>query len=93
VHVGLNYTNPSLVDVNVLVNYYADMYFDAENTFKESNYTTVDLRISRRFMDRFTVYLKGENIFDEEYVIFRRLGRDDTVAPGAVFMGGLKVDL
>ena len=93
VHVGLNYTNPSLVDVNLLVNYYADMYFDAENRLKESDYTTVDLRMSRRFMDRFTVYLNAENIFDEEYVIFRRLGRDDTVAPGAVFMGGLKVDL
>ncbi|MGM0656695.1 MAG: TonB-dependent receptor plug domain-containing protein [Thermodesulfobacteriota bacterium] len=92
VHVGLNYTNPSLVDVNLLVNYYADMYFDAENTLKESNYTTIDLRVSRRFMDHFTVYLNAENIFDEEYVIFRRLGRDDTVAPGAVFTGGLKIE-
>lgn len=92
VHVGLNYTNPSLVDVNLLVNYYADMYFDAENTLKESNYTTVDLQVSRRVTDRFTVYLNAENIFDEEYVIFRSLGRDDTVAPGAVFTGGLKID-
>jgi iron complex outermembrane receptor protein len=93
VHVGFNYTNPSLFNVNLLLNYYADMYFDAENTLKESDYTTVDLRISRRFMDRFTVYLNAENIFDDEYAIFRRHGRDDTVAPGAVFMGGVKVDL
>lgn len=93
VHVGVNYKNPNLVDVNVLVNYYADMYFDAENTLKESNYTTVDLGISRRFMDRFTVYLNAENIFDEEYFITRSLGGNNTVAPGAVFMGGLKVDL
>lgn len=93
VHLGVNYTNPNLVDVNLLVNYYADIYLDEENTFKESDYTTVDLRISRKFMDRFTVYLNAENIFDEEYVIFRQASKEDTVAPGAVFMGGLKIDL
>ncbi len=92
-HVGVNYKNPNLVDVSLLVNYYADIYLDEKNTFKESDYTTVDLRISRKFMDRFTVYFNAENIFDEEYIIFRQASKEDTVAPGAVFMGGLKIDL
>jgi len=93
VHFGINYQNPELVDINLLVNYYADIYFDAENTLKESEYTTVNLRASRRLLDRFTVYLNAQNILDEKYVIFRRQGRADTIAPGAIFMAGVKVEL
>lgn len=89
VHFGFRYRNPGIVNASVIANYYADIYFDNENTLKESGYFTVDASVSRRFFDRVTAYLNIENIFDEEYPMFRRQGRADTIAPGAIVTGGL----
>ncbi|MFW6373356.1 MAG: TonB-dependent receptor plug domain-containing protein [Thermodesulfobacteriota bacterium] len=91
-HFGFRYQNPRIVNVSLIANYYADMYFDNENTLKESGYFTMDASLSRRFFDRFTAYLNVENIFDEEYPIFRSRGRSDTIAPGAIVTGGLTVE-
>lgn len=88
-HFGFRYQNPRIVNVSVIANYYADIYFDNENTLRESGYFTMDASLSRRFFDRVTAYLNVENIFDEEYPIFRSRGRADTIAPGAIFIGGI----
>ena len=92
VHFGFRYDNPKIVNASLISNYYADIYFDNENTLTESGYFTVDASVSRRFFDRFTAYVNAENIFDEEYPIFRRLGRSDTIAAGVIVTGGVKFE-
>lgn len=91
-HFGFRYNNPNLISISVTGNYYADIYFDSENTFKEDDYFTMDVSISRRFFGRLTAYVNIENLFDEEYPIFRRKGRADTVAPGIIINGGIKFE-
>ena len=91
-HFGFRYNNPKIVNVSVIANYYADIYYDNENTLKESGYFTVDASVSRRFFDRFTAYVNAENIFDEEYAMFRSLSRGDTIAPGVIVTGGVKFE-
>lgn len=93
VHFGFRYNNPKIVNVAVITNYYADIYFDNENTLKESGYFTVDASVSRRFFDRFSVYLNAENIFDEEYPLFRSVSSGDTIAPGIIVTGGVTFEL
>ena len=92
VHFGFWYNNSKIVNVSVIANYYADIYFDNENTLKENSYFTVDASASRRFFDRFTAYVNVENLFDEEYPMFRSLGRSDTNAPGLIVSGGVKFE-
>jgi len=91
-HFGFRYNNPEIVNVSVIANYYVDIYFDNENTFKESSYFTLDASVSRRFFDRFTAYVNAENIFDEEYLIFRSPSSGDTTAPGVIVTGGVKFE-
>ncbi|MFO7750304.1 MAG: TonB-dependent receptor [Desulfobacteraceae bacterium] len=92
VHFGFRYNNPKIVNVSVIANYYADIYFDNENTFKENGYFTVDASVSRRFFHGLTAYANVENLFDEEYDMFRRQGRSDTIAPGLLLTGGVKLE-
>jgi outer membrane receptor protein involved in Fe transport len=92
VHFGFRYQNPKIVNVSVIGNYYADVYFDNENTLKESGYFTMDATISRKFFDRVTAYINAENLLDEEYPIFRSQGRADTIAPGLIVTSGVKFE-
>lgn len=92
VHFGFRYNNPKIVNASVIANYYADIYFDNENTLEESGYFTVDASVSRRFFDRFTAYVNAENIFDKEYPMFRSLSSGDTIAPGVIVTGGVKFE-
>ncbi len=91
-HFGIRYQNPRIVNVSLVANYYADIYFNNENTLKENGYFTLDAAVSRKFFDRFTVYANAENLFDETYTIFRSQGREDTIAPGLVVSGGVKIE-
>lgn len=75
----------------MIANYYADIYYDNENTLMESGYFTMDASVSRSFFDRLTAYVNVENLFDEEYAMFRSLSSDDTIAPGLLVTGGVKV--
>jgi len=93
VHFGFRYHNPKVADVSVIANYYADIYFDNENTLKEGDYFTLDASVSRRFFDRLTAYISAENIFDKEYPLFRSLSSGDTIAPGLIVTGGLRFDI
>ena len=91
-HFGFRYSNPNIANLSVTGNYYADIYFDNENTFKENSYFTMDVSVSRGFSDWLTAYVNIENLFDEEYPIFRRKGRTDTIAPGIIINGGIKIE-
>lgn len=92
IHVGLNYNHPRFATITLLGNYYADIYYDNENTLKTEDYWTVDLGLSRRFMDQFTVFLNVENLFDKEYPIFLSASEGNTIAPGAIITGGFKFE-
>jgi len=92
VHFGFRYQNTKIVNVAMTGNYYADIYFDNENTLQESGYFTVDASVSCRFFDRFKAYLNAENLFDEEYPIFLSPSSGDTIAPGLIVNGGVKVE-
>jgi outer membrane receptor protein involved in Fe transport len=91
-HAGIRYQNPDLINISLIANYYADIYYDNENTLKTSDYFTMDVAVSRRFLDHFTVYANVENIFDKEYPIFLSPSSGDTIAPGIIFTGGLKFE-
>jgi iron complex outermembrane receptor protein len=91
-HLGCLYNNPKIVNASVIVSYYADIYFDNENTLKESGYFTVDASLSRRFSERFTAYVNAENLFNEKYTMFRSLSSGDTITPGLIVTGGMKFE-
>ncbi len=91
-HFGVRYQNPNIVDISIGVNVYSDIYYDNENTIKTGDYWTVDAAISRKFLDRFTVYVNAENIFDREYPIFISPSSGDTIAPGIIVSGGVKFE-
>ncbi|NLI83077.1 MAG: TonB-dependent receptor [Deltaproteobacteria bacterium] len=80
-HFGVNYKNPKYVSVTAIANFYADMYYDNENTIPPGDYWTVDVAVSRKFLDRFTLYFNAENIFKKKYALFRSLSTGDTIAP------------
>lgn len=91
-HCGFRYNNPQVVNFSVTANYYADIYYDNENTLNEGGYFTVDASVSRRFFDRFTTYVNAENLFDKEYAMFRSLSLGDTIAPGLIVTAGIKYE-
>lgn len=91
-HVGARYRNPKIVDASVTVNYYADIYFDNENTLKTSDYYTVDLAVARKFFDHVTAYVNVENLLNRKYPIFLSNSSGDTIAPGIIVMGGVKLE-
>ncbi|NCC23813.1 MAG: TonB-dependent receptor [Deltaproteobacteria bacterium] len=88
-HAGFHYKNPKWFNLSMYANYYADIYFDNENTLKNDDYWTLDSSISRRLTDNFTIYFNAENIFDYRYPIFLSPSAGDTIAPGATFTCGL----
>jgi outer membrane receptor protein involved in Fe transport len=92
VHVGVRYQNPDIINAYLVANYYADIYYDNENTLKTGDYWTVDLSLSRKFFNRVTFYVNAENIFDKEYPIFLSPSSGDTIAPGIIVMSGVKID-
>ena len=89
-HAGIRYVNPRIMNVTVLANYYADIYFDNENTLKNSDYWTVDVAFSRTFFKTWTLFINAENVFDEDYPIFLSTSGGDTIAPGAIYTVGVK---
>lgn len=91
-HGGIKFLNPKIFDLSVIANYYADIFYDNENTLKTEDYWTVDMSISRKFMDHINVYVKAENIFDKEYPIFLSSTGDDTIAPGLIIKTGAGIE-
>lgn len=91
-HAGFRYQNPKIINFSLIGNYYADIYFDNENTLKDDGFFTLDLSASRKFLDQFTTFINIENLFDEEYPISRSLTSGDTLAPGLVATLGVKFE-
>lgn len=90
VHAGVTYENPRWANVSLIGNYYGDIYYDGENTLHDSGYFSVDVSVSRTFMDDIKAYVNVENIFDEEYPILRKSSGSDQIAPGTIVTAGLQ---
>jgi len=91
-HIGLQYQNPRIINMTLLTNYYADIYYDNENRLKTGDYWTVDVSLSRKIFERFNLYVNAENIFDRKYLVFKSVSSGDTIAPGVIVTTGLKLE-
>ncbi|MCK8603657.1 TonB-dependent receptor plug domain-containing protein [Desulfoferrobacter suflitae] len=91
VHLGIWYKNPKIVNVYFLANYYADIFFDTENTQKVGNFWTLDFSLSRKLFERFTLGLDVQNLLDKEYLLSTG-SNQDTIAPGRIIIGRVKVE-
>ncbi len=92
VHFGFRYTNPDIVNLSVAANYYADIFFNNENTLKENGYFTLDASASRKLVDHVTAFVNVENLFDKQYPMFRSQGREDTIVPGLIVNTGIRLE-
>ncbi|MFP3869185.1 MAG: TonB-dependent receptor plug domain-containing protein [Desulfobacteraceae bacterium] len=90
-HLGILYKNPSLANIFLLANYYEDIFYDFENTFKCKGYFTMDASIYRSFFDHLTLRVDLENIFNRKYPIFMRAD-STTIVPGFLVMGKVIVN-
>jgi len=91
-YLSVNYLNPEIINVSLGVNAFAKIFYDNENTLEKDNYYTLDLSFSRKFMNIATVYINAENILDKNYPIFLTPSSDNTIAPGIIINGGIKVE-
>ncbi len=84
-HAGVTYQNPGLFNATLLLNYYIDKYYNVDEVTQASDdFWSADVSVSRRFFNGMTVYLNVENIFDSV--------DNESIAPGAIYSGGLKFE-
>ena len=90
---GLVYSNPKGVNVSIQGRWVGDQFEDDLNTRTLESFTVVDLSLSRQINDRWNVFLRGENVLDEEVEV--GLTGDGRVSIGAPFQvhGGFRVRL
>ncbi len=89
-HLGLNYSNPKIINMFIGVNAFAKIFFDNENTLEKDKYVTLDMSVSRTFINTLTVFVNAENILNTRYPIFLSPAKSNTIAPGIIVMGGAK---
>jgi outer membrane receptor for ferrienterochelin and colicin len=92
VHTGFRYYFPDNAHFNLMANYYADIYYDDENTLKTGDYWTVDIGFSQRIARHLSLHVNMVNIFNEKYTMFRSLSAGETTAPGVIVSAGLTLD-
>jgi len=90
VGLGLTYTNPQLFDSRLVFNYRNKRYTDNENTSKLDSSCTVDFSISRQVSKNCELALNIENLFDDDYTIYKSTTQD-TVGPGRVITGTMTI--
>ena len=91
-HFIANYLNPKIISVSLGVNVFAKIFYDNENTLEKDSYYTIDMSVSRKFMDMITVYVNAENILNNQYPIFLSTSKGNTIAPGLIVNGVIKVE-
>ena len=89
--IGLHWEDPAWFAASLMVRRVGSQFEDDLNTLPLGAFTTVDVRIARRFTKFLDVYLAVENLFDETYTVARTSeGVISTGAPRIVH-GGLRV--
>ena len=83
-YAGINSQN-RFFQLNVNCNYVSEQWFDDENTIKVEDYFLINLRLSRKFLKNFKLYLDVQNILDQEYI-----DRKGQLSPGRYIVAGVK---
>jgi outer membrane receptor protein involved in Fe transport len=91
-HACVNYHDPKIINAALMLNAYATIFFDNENTLKKDNYYTLDASVSRQFFGMLTVFLNVENMLNNKYPIFMSPSSGNTIAPGVILNGGARFD-
>ena len=91
-HINVIYRNPEIINASLGINGFAKIFYDNENTLEKDSYYTIDLSLSRQLINRFTVFVNAENILNNEYPIFLARSKSNTMAPGIIITGGIKVE-
>lgn len=84
--VGINWKSVSGLIANAAVRYTGDRYQDAANEILLEDYTLVNAKLGYEG-DRWSVYVFGENLLDEEYIAFRSDAENFAELGGARFVG------
>ncbi|MDD5159883.1 MAG: TonB-dependent receptor [Sulfuricurvum sp.] len=81
---SLLYANPNLVDSKISARYVGDRYSNDANTAEYESYTTLDLKLSRKFGSNVEASVSVDDLFDKSYTEYY-------VSPGRIVFGTLKV--
>ena len=91
VSAGVMYTNPDIINFNVLFHYASKMYETNDNVDSIDGHATVDLCLWRKLFEFVTAKLEVENLFNNKYVT--DVSTDyDTIVPGLVVRGYLRFE-
>ncbi len=82
---SFNYRPLERVNLNLCLNYVRGRWDDADNTERLASYTRVDLAASYDWTEDFQIFLRGENIFNENYEEAKGYG-----TPGASVFAGVR---
>jgi len=92
-NLSLNYSKPEIINVFLGMNFHAKIFYDNENTLEKDRYSTIDLSVSRRFINMFTVFINAENILNNMYPVFLSPSSGNTFAPGIIINGGIRFEI
>ncbi len=92
-YLNFNYLRPEFINISLGLNAFAKIFYDNENTLEKNSYYTIDLSVSRKLKNMFTVFFNAENILNNKYPIFLSTASGNTIAPGLIINGGIKVEL
>ncbi|MGQ9620492.1 MAG: TonB-dependent receptor, partial [Bacteroidales bacterium] len=91
-HFIVNYLNPEIINISLGINAFAKIFYDNENTLEKDSYFTIDMSLSRKFINIIMVYVNAENILNNKYPIFLSPSSGNTIAPGIIINGGIKIE-
>lgn len=83
--ISFNYRPKEKANLNLHINHIGDRWDDGKNEKRLARYTRVDLAASYDWTENFQIFLRGENIFDENYEEAKGFG-----TPGASVFAGVR---
>ena len=85
---SFNYSPVEKVSLNAYLHYVGDRWSDTANTEKLDSYTLVNISVSYDWTENFQIFMRGDNIFDEDYEEVKDFG-----TPGTSVFAGVRVTL
>jgi len=81
---GVLWTN-RIVNASLTYNFIGNQWYDDQNTIELSSYQTVDIHLSKTFLEKYNISLTVQNILDNEYV-----DRKGYLSPGRFLIAEFK---
>jgi outer membrane cobalamin receptor len=85
------FDRPSLFGANLTGRYVGERFEDDLNQFAIDSFFLLDARVEKRLLERWTVSLTVENLFDEEYVTARPSSGLNRVGAPRTVLAGMRV--